>query len=922
MCRLAFFQLLGTAIGAGLVAIAFTAVHKDNTTPKVIWTVLGCFILLVAFLFKRQDIRQATFDKDTDQFTMHSHFFFFGLCVKDIVRVPLREINKIVVVRVAGPEGCWGGPGAGSLYEPCLQGIKASRVHWRQRLFAPGSGIHPAALFTVHGQTNYEEDQPTPLTRALVEALSAFLGVEAFVKHFPDNDEGGHVAMETWLNTNSVPPFTKFSDYIKNGRGAASSATTGKISNEKGTEAIKRKRACCRYFCIYVALVVVMTLALFLTVVTGDYDPFSCRDDTACGGSPDTVVDASSFYNCSGDAAARRAGNMCDHFPFYQGGYPLMSNDLSSYNQKPEYVKYLMKDETTAIRRDVASIGWDVELKSSVCLKRDTAARANKTFCEQWTANEESYNEIETGTCDCHEASANGRFCARWTCLQIEERNPELEECDRRRLRGRRMYTTSTNRCYHGEKYTGESDTERTLCECADDEQIDPHAMFCYSWKCTEYDNIYDDYEADTFTESLRGEEDEIERYDCAEAAASGAYCQRWFGASDSLDEFERSRCKCIRVTTSDDGSEIGCEESECFEKGLRKWTPDYWVSLMLCGLIIPVIFFGCRGACASLAEKQCDNAAPKQCCMVFVTLFALAIVALFEMVVVMYAGVVAALCHVVLLLLFPLYIICCGPGKQCFQDIVADVKDPSGQHFVTSAENNAQNKLYTCCICRAKMQGRGFDAAPVREKGRCCRKCQVTKVVPARQQIFQPAQPRAEPQTKKAKASTSFTVIGALLDANRVARQFKSQERIKDKFDAKKKWAKLRAAAAFQGGLARLKLRSADNAVGVAAAHYGDQGPAALPQAPGPAAPHASTTTTPAPFRRDESGRSLMRRLRDEEAEAFHGLQSEAEAERAKVEERVEMRRSQRRSRRGQKRGGGGEPPETSPSFSTLLQL
>ena len=37
------------------------------------------------------------------------------------------------------------------------------------------------------------------------------------------------------------------------------------------------------------------------------------------------------------------------------------------------------------------------------------------------------------------------------------------------------------------------------------------------------------------------------------------------------------------------------------------------------------------------------------------------------------------------------------------------------------------------CCICGEKLEGYGNNPAPLAEKGRCCDRCNLEKVLPAR---------------------------------------------------------------------------------------------------------------------------------------------------------------------------------------------
>lgn len=41
------------------------------------------------------------------------------------------------------------------------------------------------------------------------------------------------------------------------------------------------------------------------------------------------------------------------------------------------------------------------------------------------------------------------------------------------------------------------------------------------------------------------------------------------------------------------------------------------------------------------------------------------------------------------------------------------------------------------CCICGGGIEGRGYNAYPIRSEGRCCRKCNMAVVIPERIRRF-----------------------------------------------------------------------------------------------------------------------------------------------------------------------------------------
>ena len=108
---------------------------------------------------------------------------------------------------------------------------------------------------------------------------------------------------------------------------------------------------------------------------------------------------------CSDSDIARRAGNTCNGFPWYNGGYPLSKLDWRDNHGYKQCV-----DSTTHV--DNTTHG-------------NNTARGNNTtrdYCHKWMTLEERHREWEGAVCMCvQEGQEDGRtFCQRWHCDQIK----------------------------------------------------------------------------------------------------------------------------------------------------------------------------------------------------------------------------------------------------------------------------------------------------------------------------------------------------------------------------------------------------------------------------------------------------------------------------------------------------------------------
>jgi len=266
---------------------------------------------------------------------------------------------------------------------------------------------------------------------------------------------------------------------------------------------------------------------------------------------------------CGRWEAAERAGIMCDHFPYYIGGYPLApilwSKEKEDWNcstrnrrrQVRATVNHISvaavvkmsnhtEEEMTEEYRSSKSSGG---LKDEVQILRNSAGlherrRTDKLYCESWARTNPLQHSNDLGECQCAEEDDGGNFCIRWGCTQMN-----LAKCMLKRCR-----ISSCN------------------CTLAADNN-----MFCHSWYCVKYDdpghlNI------------------EHGNYTCT--VDNGKYCTSWFGNIDAASQFWNANCYC-----SDEGQNF-CGSWTCDKKGLPYVFPNYWWTLLVIVLFVPFLLF------------------------------------------------------------------------------------------------------------------------------------------------------------------------------------------------------------------------------------------------------------------------------------------------------------------------------------------
>lgn len=241
--------------------------------------------------------------------------------------------------------------------------------------------------------------------------------------------------------------------------------------------------------------------------------------------------DSNAFY-CSDDHAARRAGMLCDGWPYYNGGYPM------------------------------SSLHWDDENELYECKTFNGTGASG--FCGHWESRENSPDEAEFGECTCAETSINGRYCQRWNCEQ-----EEFDKCDYGEWCTSCHPTLGCNYCYrcrgtdsdgYSYSYRVIPEEERSDCHCI---QASTNGNYCDTWYCYEY--------------SPQGHgPPEDEYYYCREEDATGNFCSEWDGLIDGAEEFEFSQCSCTQTHSSGI-----CGNWRCYEKGMNYFYPNLFWSLL-----------------------------------------------------------------------------------------------------------------------------------------------------------------------------------------------------------------------------------------------------------------------------------------------------------------------------------------------------
>lgn len=114
------------------------------------------------------------------------------------------------------------------------------------------------------------------------------------------------------------------------------------------------------------------------------------------------------------------------------------------------------------------------------------------SFCYEWTANERSHDENETGSCVCSVDESqlfNGTFlnyCHKWYCYQTEIDTSESYYCTENDDWAYKYYDSD-----HGWTYVCyETDSEHTDCEC---KRSSTNGLYCDRWYCEETSKSFDD---------------------------------------------------------------------------------------------------------------------------------------------------------------------------------------------------------------------------------------------------------------------------------------------------------------------------------------------------------------------------------------------------------------------------------------------
>eukprot|EP00050_Salpingoeca_kvevrii_P012059 m.20145 g.20145 ORF g.20145 m.20145 type:complete len:441 (-) comp3808_c0_seq1:92-1414(-) len=267
----------------------------------------------------------------------------------------------------------------------------------------------------------------------------------------------------------------------------------------------------------------------------------TCRDRSQCA----------TFESCDDHSAILRAGHICNGFPYYNGGAPILK------------------------------VQWDNEAEDYACLEA-----ANGT-CRSWSTHEESLDEFETGRCTCSDTENLG-YCSAWTCIQDEVDKCGEHEWDCGSSVVLVDGTTVSRSCCHQVCSDGScySVSERRIiekeysdCNCV---EVSPNDKYCTVWECVETDDNGPAYA-------------EYETYTCEAASSDGSYCDAWSGDIEGREEFETSKCTCHR------GGDSVCAEWHCFEKGMHYYEPKLaWIAF---GLLVGGLAFG--GLMASMYSSS-----------------------------------------------------------------------------------------------------------------------------------------------------------------------------------------------------------------------------------------------------------------------------------------------------------------------------
>lgn len=130
----------------------------------------------------------------------------------------------------------------------------------------------------------------------------------------------------------------------------------------------------------------------------------------------------------------------------------------------------------------------------------------------------------------------------------------------------RYVYTCCDQSCsaeYYNARFP---QVEKEDCFCL---EAAANGNYCRRWNCTNID-VYNEY---LLTEVPNSHPDQ-KYYECTAESPDGQYCANWEGQSESVEEFEVSKCFCKTHGTY-------CFTWDCLEKGVDFWWPNLlWILL------------------------------------------------------------------------------------------------------------------------------------------------------------------------------------------------------------------------------------------------------------------------------------------------------------------------------------------------------
>lgn len=227
--------------------------------------------------------------------------------------------------------------------------------------------------------------------------------------------------------------------------------------------------------------------------------------------------------------------------------------------------------------------------------KRMTCLEQNHTTCVRWEERKESSAELATTICTCESysyAAGVRDYCESWGCegIGIEKCGDRGGDCGPTVSVGLDItyqqdccWTTcdDNNNCVdHQEPKRVHNEFQE--CQCIEmavgEESTNGVTSYCQKWECIDYSRSLDNSR-----EGYR----EYETHFCAVRSADG-YCQKWDWKTDDEESWENTECNC--VTTNTAGSDTGCMQYDCIEKGARKTYP--LLAWMAFGIILGLAVF------------------------------------------------------------------------------------------------------------------------------------------------------------------------------------------------------------------------------------------------------------------------------------------------------------------------------------------